>query len=273
MSDAWGFGGAEKARWGGWIGRGAAKTAAAIAAAGVLTIGASSAKADPRTFLFSYEATTMPAGTHEIENWATWKSRTEDDHSFNRFEFRHELEFGVTDRLQMSIYLSDWQYEHSHEDNGARWNGVATEVIYNLTSPVTDPIGIAVYGELKGGDEAIEAEGKVLLQKNIGPFVFVWNGVLEAEFEGDGYAEHNGTLEQTAGISYQVFPAFTVGVEAVHEAEYENWSEWGRNTVYVGPNAVYRGEGWWVGVAPLMQVTSVDDEPQFVTRMAVGIDF
>ena len=48
-------------------------------------------------FSFIYESTTSPKGQFEFEKWVTWKNGNE---SGNKVEFRHEIEYGVTDRLQ-----------------------------------------------------------------------------------------------------------------------------------------------------------------------------
>lgn len=230
--------------------------------------------ADVRPFVFSYEATTMPAGGFEYEQWVTWKASKDTDSDFDRLDFRHELEWGVTDHFQLAFYV-DWRYQdgHSVSDDGESFQDLAIEAIYNLTDPVEDPIGIALYGEYKGGDEKQVIETKLLLQKNIGKWILVWNGVFEAEWEGKHYDEDKMVLEQTAGIAYQISPSFSAGAELLHEIEYDDWEEWGDHVVYVGPNASYRGQGWWVTVAPLFQVTDVDSEADFQTRLIFGINF
>lgn len=252
------------------------RSVAGTLVAAVLAVGGvtQSASADARVFMFTYEATTMPAGGLEYEQWVTWKTDKPEDHSFDRLDFRHEIEYGVTDHWQVALYVSDWRYEDGRTSSlhGSEWKGVAFETIYNLTSPVTDPLGIGLYGEIKVGDESLELEGKLLLQKNVGPFIFAWNGIVEAEWEDNG-SEKKGVFEQTAGISYQIIPAISAGAELVHEVEFENWSSTGEHILHAGPNFVYRGKGWWAGVAPLFQLTNISGEPKFITRLMIGIDF
>ena len=69
------------------------------------------AYAGDRKFAFSYEVTTAPPGSVEYEQYVTWKKSKKTDSDFDRFEFRHELEFGLTEKLQMGIYLADWRYQ------------------------------------------------------------------------------------------------------------------------------------------------------------------
>lgn len=244
---------------------------------GVVTavlLSAGRAEADERRFTYVYEATTMTPGHFEYEQWVTWKTHKNNDPEYDRFEFRHELEFGLTDNLQLGLYLSDWRIQDGQSvDDGAEWRNVAAEFIYGLTDPVTDPIGSALYGEIKIGDELFELEGKLILQKNIGKWVFAWNGILEAEWEGEHFNEDTGTIGQTLGGSYQLSPNLLLGFEALHEVEYEDWSEWGDHALYVGPNISFRTEDWWLTVTPLFQVTDVDSEPDFQVRLIFGFDF
>src|ERR1051325_1377885 len=93
------------------------------------------------SFAYTYESTTQPAGSWELENWVTWATHKAEDHDFDQIAFRHELEFGVTDNLQLGFYLSEWDYQDgvSAEHHGTRWNDAAVEAIYSLTDSVNDP--------------------------------------------------------------------------------------------------------------------------------------
>ncbi len=247
-----------------------------VAAAVLAPIAAEpSAVADERRFTFVYEATTMPRGSVEYEQWVTWKTDKDIDADFDRIDFRHELEFGLTDHLQLALYLSDWRYQDgaSVADDGAEWRDTAVEVIYNLTDPVTDPFGLALYGEVKLGDELFELEAKLIAQKDVGKWVLAWNGTIEAEWAGSHFDEDNGKLEQTLGASYQFSPSLLGGFELLYEVKYEDWSKWGDHVLYIGPNLSYRTGQWWATITPLAQVTDVDNEPNFQLRLIFGIDF
>ncbi len=252
----------------------ATRTLFLAAATLMATAAGPTALAGERRFTFVYEATTMPAGHAEYEQWITFKTHKDADPDFDRIDFRHEIEFGVTDRLQVALYLSDWRYQDGDSvGTGADWRDAAVEIIYNLTDPVTEPFGLALYGELKLGDELVEIEGKLIVQKNIGKWVFAWNGTIEAEWEGPDLAEDKGKFEQTFGGSYQFSPKFLGGFELLHEIEYEDWSDWGEPVLYLGPNFSYRAGQWWTTITALTQVTDVDAEPDFQLRLIFGFDF
>ena len=62
------------------------------------------ASAGERRFSYTYETTTAAKGGVELENWVTWKhSNHRSAEDTDVFEFRHELEFGLTDRLQLGL--------------------------------------------------------------------------------------------------------------------------------------------------------------------------
>ncbi len=200
-----------------------------------------------------------------MENWVTWKHAGADS-----FEFRHEIEFGVTDHLQLGIYLADWSYS---EADGAVYEHSGVEAIYNLTNPTTDFLGSALYLEVVGGDDVANVEGKLLLQKNFGPLVVAYNLVLEGKWEGENLDEREGEFAQTLGVSYEVNPHFSVGVEAFHEIPLPDWKSGKDSIVFAGPNASVRFGRVFVTAACLAQLTEVSDEPDWESRMIVGFDF
>lgn len=246
-----------------------------VAAALLCFVTQPTAEAGSRRFTYVYEATTTPPGSWEIENWVTWKTHKRDNHDYNELGFRHELEFGITDRLQAAIYVVDWAWidDPQEGEHGAVYEDTALELLFNVSNPTTDWIGSALYGEVKVGDELFELEGKVILQKNIGRFIVAYNATIEAGWEGEGYDERNGEFAQTLGVSYEVNPNFLVGAEVLHEVEIPDWSEGEDSVVYAGPNVSGRFGKWWATLTPLVQLTDIASEPQFQTRLIVGYGF
>lgn len=108
-----------------------------------------------RRFTYVYEATTLHPGEFEFENWVTWETNPPEDRTFDRVDFRHELKFGITERLQAAVFLADWFYEdgHSVEHEGFTYRDSALNLIYNLSDPVKDPLGFAIFGEVRAGHE------------------------------------------------------------------------------------------------------------------------
>ncbi len=228
------------------------------------------AHAGARRFTYIYEATTGRAGSVDVENWVTFETHTPNDHGFREVAFRHEVEIGITDHLQASVYVADWQYERGA---GASYTGSALELIYNLSNPVIDPIGLAVYQEYKVGRRLFELESKVIAQKNLGRFVAAYNATLEAVWAEEGLREHSGELQQSLGLSYEVDPRFALGVECLHEIAFPGWERANRGFFFAGPNASVRVGRIWATVTALAQLTHAGDEPDFQVRTIFGVMF
>ncbi len=209
-----------------------------------------------RHFTFLYEAPTSAPRSLELENWVTWQRITEPDRS-DEVDFRHELEYGVTDKFQVSVYLADWFYENNRGGTGFT---------------VDDPIGTSIYGEIRAGDRLIELESKLIAQKNLGPLIFAYNATLEAVWEGNHLAERKGEFSQAVGASYEISPRISAGIELLHEFVFPEWrNEEKIRNLFVGPNISYRRGNWFVTVTALAQATDTDDEPDLQVRTIFGV--
>ncbi len=249
-----------------------------LALAALLLASALPASAGDRRFTYTYESTTAPKGTIELENWVTWRHRSKRvGKDSDVFRFRHEVEIGLTDRLQLGLYLFDWQYDSNDaEGHDARWRDSGFELIYSLSNPTTDFIGSALYGEILVGEELLKLEGKLILQKNFGPIRVAYNAIIEAEFEGsrwDNFEERNGEFAQTFGVSYDVNKNFSVGAELLHEIALPGWSDAEHAAVYAGPNASVRFGRVFVTVTGLFQITDGEGEPDSQVRLITGFHF
>ncbi len=232
-----------------------------------------SASAGSRHFAYSYETTTMAKGAMELESSVTWKTDQEGDTDTESFDIRHEFEFGVTDRLQLAFYFADWSHaKTSGKSSRTKFEDIAVEAIYNLTDPNTSPFGSAIYGELKGSDDFIELEGKILLQKNIGPWMFVYNSGGEIAWEDD-YSTREAELMQSIGVACQLNPSWSLGTEFLHEIAVPDANTLGDSGVYLGPNLSWRNRNFSATVTGLWQLTSVPGEPGFQIRTIFSFDF
>jgi len=228
--------------------------------------------AGARHFTYLYEAPTSAPGSVELENTITW-SRTTGDTRLNQAAFREELEVGITDHLQIGLYPLDWNYRGGSDGtDGFNYDSGAVELIYNLTNPVVDPIGISLYEEIQAGQRHFESESKLIAQKNLGPLILDYNATLEAEWEEKGLNEHNGELQQAIGASYELVPRVSVGVELVHEFGFPNWRDEEKiRNLFIGPNVAIRHGTWFVTVTALAQATQTASEPDVQVRTIFGV--
>src|SRR6266496_2362613 len=140
---------------------------------GVLCCGLSvvSASAMERYFGYTYEPETMPKGALEYEQWVTLRSgrnKTVGQESYNKWELREELEYGVTDNYTVSLYLNEssesFREPITHEDKSEfHFDGVSLENRYLVLNPAEHAVGLALYLEPRFSGEEAEIEQKIIL--------------------------------------------------------------------------------------------------------------
>jgi hypothetical protein len=242
--------------------------------------------------LFAWTLTTdlTPKGHGEFEQWFT--ARWEKEHgSYHVFDFREELEYGVTDNFQIALYLNHHYvyanddvpaedparpgkrlpgvYETGGEDVHAdhdpskpfdsyHFESVSFEAVYRLLSPYKDPLGLALYSETSVGDQETELEWKLLLQKNWLEDRLVWalnvNYELEFEKEEDDAWERIGVFEWFTGLSYRFVRNWYAGVEFWNHHEFADATVHEHSAYFIGPTIHYGGERWWASLGFLHQL-------------------
>ncbi len=220
-----------------------------------------------------YQPQTMPKGAVEYEQWVTWKTNKKSDSRFEEFRFRHEIEWGVTDTFQLAFYVADWRHKRTSSEEHTYFHDVAVEAIYQLQATNPDQMGMALLGEVKYGSEFFELEGGLLLELELDQIGLLYNFVIEAEWEGQDFDEDKGKIKNAFAVTYEPTPSTTLGLQAIWEVEFPDWSEQGDDVVYIGPSISTQSDGWWIAVSPLFQVTNIDSEPDLQVRLVFGIDF
>jgi len=224
-------------------------------------------------FAYNYPTSVLPRGEHQYEQWVTWKTDKEADPEYQRLEFRQEFEHGISDRIQFGFYLATWRYTRTSEGSTTAVHDSGVELIYNISDPKNSTLGSALYGEVKFDSRLIVFEGKLLLEKYVGPWLFAYNGVLEQEWEGDDYADSKGEIKNIFSVSARLSSRIALGAEYLWEIETEDWNHFTKAVSYLGPNVALASPGWWIAVTSLFKVSDQRDEPGFQVRAKLGIPF
>ncbi|MBK5285367.1 MAG: hypothetical protein JJE25_08170, partial [Bacteroidia bacterium] len=149
------------------------------------------APAQDRNFAWTYQTNTLPAGVRDVEIWNTLRSGR--NYFYNRLDQRVEFEFGITDKLQSSVYLNMshiGQAAHLDINGGTRdtsASGINTksdfsfssEWKYRLTNPEPDRINAALYLEFTVAPNETEVEWKILLDRRNEKNIWALNLVAE----------------------------------------------------------------------------------------------
>lgn len=222
-------------------------------------------RANDRRFSYVYETSVLSPGLREIETWNTY--RTGRHYYFRQIDQRVEYEFGVSKNLMSALYLN---YSSAVQDsNGVSTGGTlastfslgfSNEWKLKIFDRVADPIGLGFYGEFTLNPKDVELEGKILLDKEMGNFLFAFNGVGEHEWEtefenGEISTKRELTAEFNLGISYAFDHSFSAGIEFRNINEFDS-GELEHSPIFAGPVFSYSAEGWWVTATVLPQITS-----------------
>src|SRR3954468_8826688 len=179
--------------------------AAALVTAALLAPAAASA--NPRPLPFSYPYETLPAQGMEIEQVVDLTPiRVLDGSGDERWTPRStlvtEIEYGITSRLELGIYIQLADTPSSGNDAPLRFDGLKQRLRYRFADPGAWPVDVAIYGEVSELRNELELEAKIILQRRLGPVRLVTNLWAEREIY---YSERREwVLHPTAGASYEL---------------------------------------------------------------------
>ena len=231
--------------------------------------------ADEPLFGFAYTTDLLPRGQWEIEQWSTTRF-TKEGGTFWLQENRTELEYGVTDRFQFSIYQNyDSTAAFQNGPYGAtttpepfsydvpgvndryqrsRYIGTSGEAIVRILSPYTHAVGLALYSEPTFGPGFIESENRVILQKNFRDdrLVLAANLTYAPEFRhvsDDNNPKRRIWQEETdanidLGATYRFRRNWSLGFELINEREFNSFdfTHESNSGYYLGPTIHYGGK-------------------------------
>lgn len=254
----------------------------------LLIVSVTGARADEPLFGFTYTTDLLPKGKFEIEQWSTTRFTKHPAGNFWLQENRTELEYGVTDKFQFSVYgnynstavyrngpfaattppESFVYYNPGPDDhfNGTRFVGVSGEAIYRLVSPYTHAIGVAIYEEPTFGAGFFESETKLILQKNFleDRLVLAGNLTYAPEWRrlpSDSDPTKKSIQEETdanidLGASYRFVRDWSAGFELLNEREFNsyNFRHESNSGYYLGPVIHYGGKHFFATVLFLEQM-------------------
>ena len=177
------------------------------------------ARATPRPLPFTYPAETLPKGSLEVEQYVDLvpvKVAREEDAGTRavtslRSELQTELEYGITDKLELGFYFA-FQQAASAGSPYLQFRGIKQRVRYELSEQPCWPLGVGLYGEIAEFHDELEFEEKILLSKRFGAVGVALNLWVEQEwyFQDELW---KFIYNPTAGAWYEFSPHFSLGAE------------------------------------------------------------
>ena len=242
-----------------------------LKAAGLLLLsmwvgGVPDASAHERHYVWSAEYQTLPQGMFEVENYTTAKVPDFKKTNANTWEYKTELEYGLTDRITIAHY-EHWITQNKVRGKDAtKYSGFDFEIKYSIGEVGKYWVDPLLYFEIKHDprkkDTPIVLEEKLVLSKNLGKLNITYNQIMESGTGHKGRTEHEFTL----GFNYALTDSLRLGLET--KGQYWN-PENHRNELALGPTVSYSHKYFWVAVGTLFGVNRAADDWQ--TRLIVGI--
>ena len=243
---------------------------AAPLALGAALFSSQPALASNRSFVYTQESRVLAPGESELEPWTTF--RVGRSRYYSAIDGRLELEHGVAQGLQLALY---WNFSTQTRDvvqvqdsltraltrvSESEFASASVELKYQLSDPVADVLGSALYLETTLGPRESELEGKVILDRSVGKWLLAANLIAELELEpvrnADGSELETAlVLEPTIAAAYQ-FSHGSIGLELRAPLGIAGEAE--SATLFGGPVARFSDRGFWLalGVQPQLAAFS-----------------
>lgn len=228
------------------------------------------AHANPKTLPFTYGTSTTAPGGFELEQYVDLipikVERELGDGSLEstwamRFQLQTELEYGLTDRVELGFYLSFIQGAAA-DGSPLLFQGIKQRVRWRL-SDEDWPIDLGLYFEIAEFYNEIEFEEKILLQRRFGPVVAVANLWVEQEYYFS-IGESRFVYNPTVGVAYQPIPGFSVGLEYWARGRFDSTDSGTGDPIpgtrhYIGPALqVAKGE-YWLALGAYLRVDNLGE--------------
>ncbi len=211
-----------------------------------------------RHFIFNYESNNLGPGERDLETY-TWYQFGR-DYFYSAMNQSIEFEAGLDEGVQSSLYVNFTQ-RFADQGNGAQLDttgpvldGISNEWKFKLMDSSADAFGLGLYFEPEFEPDDFELETKIIVDKNMGSWLWTFNLLASPTFD---YTDTNESLliRPSFGAGYFLSNSVFIGIEAMDENFYDNQPM--RSVLSMGPCIQYSGKNWWVELCFMPQLASI----------------
>lgn len=226
-----------------------------IAALAVVFSG-TSALADQRSYVWTYEYLTLSKDSAELEFYQTSVTKDRQTDNSSDWQQQLELEYGLTDRLDAALY----QVYDQKENDKMKYSGYKFRLRYRIAEKNVLPLDVLLYAEHQEKVDALNLfEGKIILAKDIGNLNISYNQIYKNTYASGDRASH----EYAAGMSYEITPAFRFGVESKGNYKTDKYA--------AGPTLSWIGGRIWANMGALYALNDRTNDRE--VRFLLGVPF
>lgn len=237
--------------------------AGAAVFAAVLAAGPAPAKADPRSYVWTYEYITVREGHAELEYYSTTEVADTDAPETSAWKHQVELEYGLTAKTDVALY-QNFKQSNTPASKTFSYDGMKLRLRHRLAEKGELPVDTLLYAEyVRSTDLSAQGalEGKLVLAKDLGRLNLSYNQIVEFPLEKLSAAEHSFA----AASSWKVSGVFKAGLEAKGDYKADEY--------YLGPTVHLRAKDMkvWASLGYLAGLNPDSKDAQ--TRLIVGVPF
>jgi hypothetical protein len=209
-----------------------------------------------RAYVWTEEYGSLARGNAEFEYWNTATTADIQKRNASDWQQKVELEYGITDHLNVSLYQV---FEQAADSNTLTYVGYNIELKYRIAEANVLPVDVLLYAEhevstIEGGVN----EGKIILAKDIGKLNIAYNQIYErADNTGRG---DNG---YAVGANYAFVPWLRAGVEST--------GSYTQGTYAAGPTLAWMGNRIWATIGAVYGLNRKTDDRD--VRFLLGVPF
>jgi len=225
----------------------------------VLLLSFDLANADRRKYAWTYQFATIEPEATELEFYQTTKLN-----NTNKWEYRVEIEHGLTPRWDLSVY----QIFSQIEGDAFKWDAFQLRTRYKLARASEywiDPLLYLEYNRKIDLKKQNKLEAKLILSKPMGRWDVSVNPIYEF-FWAPGEPIHEPGLD--IGVSYELTYRFSFGFESVSRWKYQNGAD-DKQISYAGPTISLASGNVFYTVGFLSGLT--DDSDDARVRLLMGV--
>ena len=221
------------------------------------------AKADPRSYVWTYEYMTVREGHAELEYYSTTEVADTAAPETSSWKHQVELEYGLTPRTDVAMY-QNFKQSNTPTSKTFSYDGMKLRLRHRLAEKGKLPVDTLLYAEyVRSTDLSVQGalEAKLVLAKDLGRLNLAYNQVVEFPLEKLADAEHRFS----AGASWKFSGMLKAGFEAT--------GDYRANAYHAGPTVHMRARDMkvWVNLGYLAGLNSDSKDAQ--TRLIVGVPF
>jgi hypothetical protein len=130
---------------------------------------------------------------------------------------------------------------------------VSLENRYLILNPADHRVGLGVYLEPRYAGDKAELEEKIILGQRCGDWKWALNLSHATEWSRT-FHEIEGEAEISFGLSRQLTPRWSAGLELRDHNELPDYRSWENTAFYLGPVITYHRDRWWAGLTVMPQI-------------------